>query len=59
MDFSCAGRIVRVRLFVSGSTAMLGHLVYNGHADESGYTFSVPTRGWFVRLWDAVLSLKF
>lgn len=38
---------------------MLGHLVYNGHADESGYTFSVPARGWFVRLWDAVFNLKF
>jgi hypothetical protein len=37
---------------------MLGHLVYNGHIDDSGYTLPSPCN-WFTRLWNALTHLKF
>jgi hypothetical protein len=37
---------------------MLGHLVYNGHTDDSAYTWP-NARGWLTRLLSAILHLKF
>lgn len=37
---------------------MLGHLVYNGHIDDSGYT-TPATPGWLTRLWHALIHFKF
>jgi hypothetical protein len=43
--------------FVPGSAVMLGHLVYNGHIDDSAYTWT-NARGWLTRLWNAFVHLK-
>ena len=37
---------------------MLGHLVYNGHIDDSAYTWPAPN-SWLTRLWNALTRLKF
>lgn len=37
---------------------MLGHLVYNGHIDDSAYTWT-DARGWLTRLLSALARLRF